>query len=127
MWLAKTEFKTAHYNQNTKIVSALITRNQQVELGENTINITNGILDQIFKVLDEEDISVKQIIPCFATLSKKVKMLLRALSKNHIILWKKRKTTLKKPQMILRNYIQISQKKEKKKRLLGMLVFSGKI
>ena len=38
---------------------------------KDSINITHHILDQIFKVLDEEDISVKQIIPCFATLSKK--------------------------------------------------------
>ena len=60
-----------HYNQNTKIVSALRTRNHQVELKEDPINITYGLLDQIFKVLDEENISTNQIIPCLATLSKK--------------------------------------------------------
>ena len=43
----------------------------QVELKEDPINITSGLLDQIFKVLDEADISAKQIIPCLATLSKK--------------------------------------------------------
>ena len=61
----------AHYNQNTKIVSALRTRTHQVELKENPINITYGLLDQIFKVLGEENISTKQIIPCLATLSQK--------------------------------------------------------
>ena len=65
----------AHYNQN-KIVSSLRTRNRQVELEKDRINITYGVLDQIFRVLDEEDISAKQIIPCLATLSKTVKMLL---------------------------------------------------
>ena len=60
-----------HYNQNTKIVSALRTRNHQVELKEDPINITYGLLDQTLKVLDEEDILAKQIIPCLATLSKK--------------------------------------------------------
>ena len=59
-----------HYNQNTKIVSASRTRNHQVELKEDPINITYGLLDQIFKVLDEEDILAKQIILCLATLSK---------------------------------------------------------
>ena len=48
----------AHYNHNKKIVSALRTRIHQVEL-EDHINITHGILDQVFKVLDEEDISAK--------------------------------------------------------------------
>ena len=61
----------AHYNQNTNIVSALRTRNHQVELKEDPINITYGLLDQIFRVLDEENISTNQIIPCLATLSKK--------------------------------------------------------
>ena len=61
----------AHYNQNTNIVSALRTRNHQAELKEDPINITYGLLDQIFRVLDEENISTNQIIPCLATLSKK--------------------------------------------------------
>ena len=98
-----------HYNQNNKIVSPLRTSSHQVELEKDRINITFGILDQIFKVLDEEDISPKQIIPCLATLPKKVKMLLWTLSKDLIILWEKLKITLKKIQMILRNYFQISQ------------------
>ena len=58
-----------HYNQNTKIASALRARNHQVELKEDPF----GLLDQIFKVLDEENISTNQIIPCLATLSKKSK------------------------------------------------------
>ena len=61
----------AHCNQNTKIVSALRTSNRQVELKEDPINITYALLDQIFKVLDEENISTNQIIPSLATLSKK--------------------------------------------------------
>ena len=43
-------------------ISALMTRNHQVELEEDSISTTYGILDQTFKVLDQEDISVKQII-----------------------------------------------------------------
>ena len=61
-----------HYNQNNKIVSALRTRNDQVELEKEPINITYGILDQTFKVLDEQDISARQIILCLTTLSKKI-------------------------------------------------------
>ena len=81
-----------------------------------------------FKVLDEEDISAKQTIPCLATLSKKSEnVIANIVKKPHIFVKKKLKTTLKKPQMILRNYIQISQKKEQKKCLLGMWVFSAKI
>ena len=60
-----------HYNQNNKIVSAFRTRNHQAELEKDPINITYGILNQIFNVLDEEDILLKQIIPYLATLSKK--------------------------------------------------------
>ena len=69
--MTKTDFKIVHYNWNNKTDSALRTRNHQVELEKDPINITYGILDQIFKVLDEEDISAKQIILCLATMSKK--------------------------------------------------------
>ena len=61
----------AHYNQNTKIASVLRTRNHQVELKEDPLSTTYGLFDQIFKVLDEENISANQIIPCLSTLSKK--------------------------------------------------------
>ena len=101
----------ARFNQNNKIDSVLRTRNHQVESEKDPINITY-IFDQIFKVLDEENISAKQIITCFATLSKKVKMLLQTLSKKHNFV-KKAKNYLKKPQMVLSNYIRISQKKVK--------------
>ena len=43
----------AHYNQNNKIDSTLITRSHQVDLEKNFIFITYGILEQIFKVLGE--------------------------------------------------------------------------
>ena len=69
--MIKTNFKMVHYNQNNKIVSAFRTRNHQAELEKDPINITYGILNQIFNVLDEEDISLRQIIPYLATLSKK--------------------------------------------------------
>ena len=69
-----------------------------------------GILDQIFKVLPEEDISVN----C------------KHYQKTHNFV-KKTINYLKKTQMILRSYIQISQKKGKKKFLLGMSLFSAKI
>ena len=69
--MIKTNYKMVHYNQNNKIVSAFRTRNHQAELEKDPINITYGILNQIFNVLDEEDISLRQIIPYLATLSKK--------------------------------------------------------
>ena len=71
-----------HYNQYKKTVSSLKTSIYQVELEEDPLYITYGILDQICKVLDEEDISAKEIILCLATLKK---MLLRTLSKSLII------------------------------------------
>ena len=118
----------AHYNQNTNIISALRTRNHQVELKEDPINITYGLLDQIVRVLDEENISTNQIIPCLATLSKKSEnVIANIVKKPHNFVKKKLKTTFKTTQMILRNYIQISQKKKQKKCLLGMWVFSAKI
>ena len=117
----------AHYNQNNKIVSALRTRDHQIELEKDPINITYGILDLIFKVLDEEDISGKQIISCLATLSKKSENVIANIVKKQHNFVKKTKNYLKKTQMILRNYIQISQKKGEKKCLLGTRVFSAKI
>ena len=57
----------AHYNLNKKTVASLKTRNYEIQLEEDP-----GILNQIFKVLDGEDISAKQLIPCLATLPKEV-------------------------------------------------------
>ena len=59
--MAKNDFKMVDYSQNKNIVYALKTRKHQVK---DSINITYDIVDQIFEVLDEEDISVKQVIPC---------------------------------------------------------------
>ena len=117
----------AHYNQNTKVVSALRASNHQFELKEDSINIIYGLLDQISKVLDEVDISAMQIIPCLATLSKKSENVIANIVKKPYNFVKKTKNYLKKTQMILRNYIQISQKMKQKKCLLGMWVFSAKI
>ena len=61
-----------HYNQYKNTVSSLKTSIYQVELEEDPLYITYGILDQICKVLDEEDISAKEIILCLATLYKNV-------------------------------------------------------
>ena len=44
--MTKTNFIMADYNQNKNIVSALRTRNHQIK---DSINITYGILDQIFE------------------------------------------------------------------------------
>ena len=64
----------AHFNQNkhinTLIVSVLRSQQVQVEF-QNSINITYGILGNIFQILDAENVPVKQIIPCLAILSKK--------------------------------------------------------
>ena len=107
-----------HFNQNkhinTLIVSVLRSQQVQVEL-QNSVSITYGILDNIFQILDAENVPVKQIIPCLAILSKKVKMI------------SEKKLSEKNIQMTLRNNIQISQRKGKKKGLLGMWVFSAKI
>ena len=89
----------AHYNQNKKILSALRTRNHQhqFELEEDPINITYGILDQSFKVLDEEDISAKQIISCLAILPKKSENVIANIVKKPHNFVKKTKNSLKKP------------------------------
>ena len=94
--MVKTDFKMDHYNQNTKIVSALETRNHQVELKEDPINITYGLLNQIFKVLDGEDISAKQIILCLATLPKKSENVIANIVKEPYNFEKKTKNYLKK-------------------------------
>ena len=64
----------AHFNQNKTIHSLIVSalRSQQVEVElEDSINITYGVLDTIFKMLDTEKLPVMQIIPCLAILSKK--------------------------------------------------------
>ena len=67
---------------NTLIVSALRSQQVQVEL-EDSINITYGILDNIFQILDTENVTVTQIIPCVAILlKKKVEVLSPTLSKS---------------------------------------------
>ena len=107
-------------NQNRNTVSALRTRNHQVELEEVPINIRYGILVQIFKVLDEEDNQRKEPVLCLATLSKKSENVIASIVKKPHNFMKKTKNYLLKTQMILRIYVQISQKQGKKKCLLGM-------
>ena len=65
--MAKTDFKMADSSQKNKKQTnkqnVLRTRNHQVKV---SINIACGVLDQVFKVLGEEDISFKQKISCLA-------------------------------------------------------------
>ena len=68
---------------NTQIVSAL--GSQQVEELEDPINITYGILENIFQIW--ENVPVMQIIPCLAILSKKSECdIANIVKKNPIIL-----------------------------------------
>ena len=75
---------------------------------EDSINITYDILDYIFQRLETEDVPVKQIMPCLAFYENVI-----AQHEKNILLWET-KNYLKKLQMTLRGYIQISQKKGKK-------------
>ena len=56
-----------HFNQNkhinTLVVSVLRGKQAQVDL-QNSINITYDVLDNIFQILDTENVHMKQIIPC---------------------------------------------------------------
>ena len=56
---------------------------------EDSINITYGILDYSFQILDTEDVSVKQIMPCLAILSQKSKNDIAKHHQKNIILQKK--------------------------------------
>ena len=85
----------AHFKQNktinTLIDSALRVQEVQVEL-EDSINITYGVLDTIFKMLDTETVPATQIIPCLAILLKKQESdIANIVKKKPIILWEKLK------------------------------------
>ena len=98
-------------NQNktisTLILSAL--RSQQAQELENSINITYGLLGNIFQILDtEENVPVTQIIPCMAMLLKKNESdIANIVKKSHNFI-RKTKIYLKKNQITLQRYIQIS-------------------
>ena len=55
----------------------------------------NHLLDNIFQIMDAENVTVTQIIPCLAMVSEKMKVILPRLSKNSIILWEKISIILK--------------------------------
>ena len=78
----------AHFDQdkhiNTLTVSVLRSQQVPVEL-QNSINITYGILDNIFLILKAENVLVKQIIPCLVINRKKAKMIWTTLSKKPIM------------------------------------------
>ena len=79
---------------------------------EDSTNITYGILDYIFQVLDTEDVPVKQIVSCLAILSQKSENDITNIIKKSQNFVRKTKNHLKKSlKMTLRNYIQISQRK----------------
>ena len=65
------------------LAKSLISKNHQAELEKDPINIRYGLLEHMFKVLDEEDILAKQIIPCLANLSKKCKFYCEHCQKTH--------------------------------------------
>ena len=109
----------------TQIVFVL--RSHQVQELEDSINITYGILGTIFQVLDTENEAVMQIIICLAILSKKSERDIIDIVKKPQNFKRKTNTYLGKTQMPLKNYIQVSQGKIKKKGLLGMWVISAKI
>ena len=75
-----------HFNQNkainTLIVSTLRSQQVHVELLKDSINITYGILNYIFQILDSENVLVMQIIPCLAILSKKTESDIAIIVKN---------------------------------------------
>ena len=63
---------------------------------QNSINITYGILDNIFQILDAENVTVKQIMPCLAILSKKSEIdIVNIVKKTHNYI-RKTKSYLKK-------------------------------
>ena len=79
---------------------------------EDSTNITYGILDYIFQVLDTEDVPVEQIVSCLAILSQKSENDITNIIKKSQNFVRKTKNHLKKSlKMTLRNYIQISQRK----------------
>ena len=74
---------------------------------EVSINITYGIFDYIYQVLDIEDVP-KQIMPCLAILSQKSQNNIANIIKKPHNFVRKTKNNLKRTQMNLRSYIQIS-------------------
>ena len=82
---------------------------------EDSINITYGNLDYIFPILDTDGVKGKQIMPCLVILSQKSENDIANIIKKPHNFVRKSKNYLKKPQITLRNYIQISQRKGKKK------------
>ena len=61
-----------HPNKNIKTQIVFVLKEPAGLDGvEDSINITCGILDYSFQILDTEDVSVKQIMPCLAILSQK--------------------------------------------------------
>ena len=128
-WL-KLILNMTHFNINNyqnKIINTLMVfalRSQQVQELEDSINITYGILDSISQILDTENVPVTWIITTMLgnSIKKKWKWNCEHCQKTHNFMWKT-KNYLKKPLMALKKYIQIFQRKGKKKDLLGMCLF----
>ena len=82
---------------------------------EDFIYMTYGILDYIFQILDTGDVPVKHIKPCLAiVLQKSENDIAKIIKKTHNF-GRKTKNYLKEHEMTLINYIQIFQRKRKKK------------
>ena len=92
----------AHFSQNktinTLIVSPLRSQQVQVELLEDCINISYGILDNIFQILYTENVPVTVCTSAWQLYQKKkMKVILTTLSKKtHNFMKKKKKKYLKK-------------------------------
>ena len=104
-----------YQNKNMKTLIVSVFKELTRPHGVNISNIACGILDHLFQIVDTEDIPIKQVIPCFAALSEKSENdIAKIIKKPHNFVWKT-KSYLKKTQVTLRSYIQISQQKDKKK------------
>ena len=75
----------ANFSQNktiyTLIVSTLKSQQVQVELLEDCISISYGIFDNIFQILDTENVPVTVCISAWQFYQKKMKVILTTLSK----------------------------------------------
>ena len=89
---------------------------------EDSIIVMYGILHHIFQIFDTKDVPVKQIIPCFTILLQKSENDIASIKKRHQFV-RKTKNHLKNSQMTWRSYIQISQRKGRRKPAENLGIF----
>ena len=93
-----------YQNKNIKILIVSIFKESAGPDGVwNFINITYGILDYIFQILDTEDVPVNQVMPCLAILSQKSENYIANIIKKPHNFVRKTKNYLKKSGITLRN------------------------